>query len=64
MKCHLHCGKPNGDPKKQRKKRGVRRGPAEKKWVYDPMTGEKLAHLQLTPNHIVRGLCRKYTDGE
>jgi hypothetical protein len=41
-RCHLHCGKPNGDSKKQRKKRGVRRGPAQKNWIYDPLTGEKL----------------------
>ena len=40
-RCHLHCGKPNGDPKKQRKKRGPR-GPAKKNWVFDPMTGERL----------------------
>jgi hypothetical protein len=29
-----------------------------------PMTGEPLAHTHLTPNHVVRGLCRKYIDGE
>ena len=29
-----------------------------------PMTGEELAHPHLTPNHVVRGLCRKYVDGE
>ena len=25
-----------------------------------PLTGEPLEHLMLTPNHIVRGMCRRY----
>ena len=26
-----------------------------------PLTGEPLEHLMLTPNHIVRGMCRRYS---
>ena len=26
-----------------------------------PMTGEPLPHKTLTPNHVVRGLCRRFS---